>query len=89
MIDKLKKIMYYNRIFFINTLSESQNKVRFTGFIWGTVATGILWATVMRNFNILRKMAVFVTLFHVGGTHIIILFNRLLLGKLFLYDWFY
>jgi len=66
-IDHLNEMKDYNRAFFIYNLARCQNRLRNTGYIWGSVIAAGVWNTVMSQSTLIRKVAVAAMIIHISG----------------------
>eukprot|EP01017_Pseudomicrothorax_dubius_P032712 TRINITY_DN4308_c0_g1_i1.p1 TRINITY_DN4308_c0_g1~~TRINITY_DN4308_c0_g1_i1.p1 ORF type:complete len:269 (-),score=44.02 TRINITY_DN4308_c0_g1_i1:83-889(-) len=62
----LERVKHHNRIFLISEVGLTQDRIRMTGFIWGTVVA-CLASMAMRKANIIKKAALSLTIFHLSG----------------------
>ncbi|KRX03878.1 hypothetical protein PPERSA_04756 [Pseudocohnilembus persalinus] len=66
-ISQSEQIKKENRINFMNSIGELQNRMRLIGFMWGSLLGGVFWVSFLRKQNLTRKSAMLLLCFHLGG----------------------
>jgi len=51
----------------MNEMAKCSNRLRFVGAVWSSVTCCFLFSTFLRNMSLVKKIAVYLTSFHVGS----------------------